>query len=259
MNDKEILISHALDIKEKCADNSVIIGTNFMSVEQISDVKTIERQFSEYVMTYYYGGYVGAERVIALFVPKFYGEINIENYLIENEEENPLCVLRLKKDKFTALSHRDYLGAIMGLGIRREMIGDIIVSDRGADVFCLKSIAPYISQNLKKSGRGSVDSEILPVNEYKSGNEKTEIKFYSVASLRLDNIVSNAFNLSRASACEMIKSGIVYVNSSQCMKNDLTVKEKDKIVLRGKGKVVLEEIIGESKKGRVHINIKRYL
>lgn len=259
MNEKDILISHALDMKEKCADNSLITNTNFMSLEELSTVKASERQFSEYVTTFYYGGYDDAERCIALFVPKFYGVSDIEEYLKENEDENPLCILRLRKDKFTTLSHRDYLGSVMGLGIKREMTGDIKVSDEGADIFCLKSIAPFLCENLKKAGRGSLEGEILPVQRYNSGSEKTVIKFYSVASLRLDNIVSAAFNLSRGTAAEAISKGIVYVNSSQCLKNDFMLKERDKIVLRGKGKVVLYEIIGENKKGRVHINLKRYI
>lgn len=259
MNEKELLISHTLDIKERCADTSVITSTNFMSMEQISDIKTVERQFNEYALTFYYGGYNNAERCIALFVPKFYGEIDIYEHLKENEEENPLCILRLKKDKFTNLSHRDYLGAIMALGIKREMIGDIIVHGDGADVFCLKSASKFLSQNLKKSGRGSVECEILSVKEHKAGEERTEIKFCSVASLRLDSIVAAAFSLSRGTATEMIQGGTVYVNSTQCFENDFVINEGDKIVLRGKGKAVLEEIIGENKKGRVHINIKRYL
>ncbi|MBQ7294861.1 MAG: hypothetical protein IJW86_01570 [Clostridia bacterium] len=259
MNEKDILLSHALDVKEKCADNSVITSTNFMSLEEISTVKTAERQFSEYVTTFYYGGYEDAERRIALFVPKFYDVGDIEDYLKENEDENPLCILRLKKDKFTTLSHRDYLGSVMGLGIKREMTGDIKVSDEGADIFCLKSIASFLCENLKKAGRGSLEGEIQSVQKYNAGTEKTEIKFYSVASLRLDNIISAAFNLSRGTAAEAISKGIVYVNSSQCLKNDFTLKQGDKIVFRGKGKVVLYEVIGENKKGRVHINLKRYI
>ena len=81
MNDKDILISHALDMKEKCADNSVITHTNFMSLEELSTVKVAEKQFSEYTDTYYYGGYDDAERCIALFVPKFYSVTDIEEYL----------------------------------------------------------------------------------------------------------------------------------------------------------------------------------
>ncbi len=259
MNEKDILISHLYDMKEKCADNSVITHTNFMALDELSAVKSAEKHLSEFAETYYYGGYEDAERRIALFVPRFYSVVDIEEYLTENEEENPICILRLKKDKFSTLSHRDYLGAIMGLGIKREMTGDIKVSSEGADVFCLKTMAKFISENLKKTGRGSVEGEILPVRLYNEGAEKTEIKFYSVASLRLDSIVSAAFNLSRGTAAEAISKGIVYVNSSQCLKNDFTLKQGDKIVFRGKGKVLLYEVIGESKKGRVHINLKRYL
>lgn len=259
MNEKDILISHTLDIKEKCADNSVITSTSFLSVDEISTVKTAERQLAQYADTFYYGGYEDAERCIAVFVPKFMGIADIEKYLKENEDENPICILRLKKDKFTNLSHRDYLGAIMGLGIKREMTGDIKVSDEGAEVFCLKSIASFLLENLKKSGRGSVEGKIVSVAEMKQGMEKTEIKFYSVASLRLDNIVSAVFNLSRSAASEAINKGVVYINSSQCLKNDFILKQGDKIVLRSKGKAVLDEIIGENKKGRMHINIKRYI
>lgn len=259
MNEKDILISHALDMKEKCADNSVITSTNFMSLDEISTVKTVGRELSQYVDTFYYGGYDDAERCIAIFVPKFMDITDIEEYLRANEDENPMCILRLKKDKFTLLSHRDYLGAIMGLGIKREMIGDIKVSDEGAEVFCLKSIAAFLSENLKKTGRGSVEGEIVSVGEMKQGTEKTEIRFYSVASLRVDTVVSAVFNLSRGTAAEAVSKGVVYVNSSQCLKNDFMLKQGDKIVLRGKGKAVLDEIIGENKKGRIHINIKRYI
>lgn len=259
MNEKDILISHALDMKEKCADNSVITSTNFMSLDEISTVKTVGRELSQYVDTFYYGGYDDAERCISIFVPKFMDITDIEEYLRENEDENPMCILRLKKDKFTLLSHRDYLGAIMGLGIKREMTGDIKVSDEGAEVFCLKSIAAFLSENLKKTGRGSVEGEIVSVGEMKQGTEKTEIRFYSVASLRLDTVVSAVFNLSRGTAAEAVSKGVVYVNSSQCLKNDFMLKQGDKIVLRGKGKAVLDEIIGENKKGRIHINIKRYI
>lgn len=259
LDDKQQLLSHTLDIKEKCADTSVITYTNFMSIEEISSVKAVERQLSEYVNTFYYGGYEDAERRIALFVPKFYGDISLEGYLKENEDENPICILRLKKDRFSSLNHRDYLGAIMALGVKREMIGDIIVSNEGADVFCLKSIGKFLLQNLKKSGRGSVEGEILSVLQHRQRDDKTQIQFYSVASLRLDSIVAAVFKLSRSNAADMIKSGMVYVNSSECLKGDFILKQGDKIVLRGKGKAVLYEIIGESKKGRVHINVKRYL
>lgn len=259
MNDKEILISHALDKKRQSADNSMITHTNFLSLDEISIVKNTDREYNEYVNTVYYGGYGDSERQMALFIPKFYDFDDINAFLSDNEDDNPVCIVRLKKDKFTALSHRDYLGAIMGLGLKREMVGDIKVTDEGADVFCLKSAANYICENLKKSGRGSVTGEILSVDAFSSAEDKYEILFTTVSSLRLDGVIAAFFNLSRSTAAEAVNKGLVYVNSSQCLKIDYNLKQGDKIVLRGKGKTVLSEIKGTSKKGKLKIEYKRYI
>lgn len=258
MNEKEILLSHSLDAKNRCADNSMITHTNFVSVDERDILRMIEKEQRGVVKTFYYGGFEDAERTVAVFVPDFYGVENIEEYFAENSDENPIQIIRIEKDKFSSLSHRDYLGSLMGLGIKREVIGDIKVDDEGAYVFALKSISRYICENLQKAGRGSVKCTLMEISELPKAQEKTEICFSSVASLRLDNIVSAAFNLSRSLSSQMIQNGAVYVNSLQILKTDYNIKEKDKIVLRGKGKVVVEEIIGESKKGRIHINIKKY-
>ena len=259
MNEKEILISKALDKKRQCTDNSMITHTNFLSLDEISLVKTTDREYNEFTDTFYYGGYADSERQIALYVPKFFDIDDIDGFLKANEDDNPICLVRLRKDKFTNLSHRDYLGAIMGLGLKREMVGDIKVTDEGADVFCLKSASEFICDNLKKSGRGSVTGEILSVSSFNSADDKFELCFTTVASLRLDGVISAFFNLSRSSAAETVNKGLVYVNSSQCLKCDYTIKEGDKIVLRGKGKTVLTEVKGTSKKGKLKIEYKRYI
>ena len=259
MNEKEILMSHALDKKRQSTDNSMITHTNFLSLDETSMLKTVEREYNEYVDTFYYGGYSDSERQIALFVPKFYDANDIDNFLSDNEDENPVCIVRLKKDKFNTLSHRDYLGAIMGLGLKREMVGDIKVTDSGADIFCLKSSAEYICDNLKKSGRGSVTGEIMPVSSFNSSDDKYELLFTTVSSLRLDGIIAAFFNLSRSTAAEAVNKGLVYVNSSQCLKGDYNLKEGDKIVLRGKGKTILTEVKGTSKKGKLKIEYKKYI
>ena len=259
MNEKEILISHALDKKRQSSENSMITHTNFLSLDEISIVKTTDREYNEYTDTFYYGGYDDCERQIALYIPKFYSTEDVCSFLRDNEEENPLCIVRLKKDKFTTLSHRDYLGAIMGLGLKREMVGDIKVTNDGADVFCLKSAAEYICDNLKKSGRGSVTGEILSVSKFTSAQDKYELLFTTVSSLRLDGVIAAFFNLSRSTAAETVNKGLVYVNSSQCLKCDFILKEGDKIVLRGKGKTVLTEVKGTSKKGKLKIEYKKYV
>lgn len=259
MNERDLLISRALDKKRQCSENSMITCTNFLSLDEISAVKTTDREYNEFTDTYYYGGYDNSERQIALFIPKFFEVDNINSFLADNEEDNPVCIVRLKKDKFTGLSHRDYLGAIMALGLKREMIGDIKVYDDGADVFALKNATGYICENLKKSGKGSVTGEILPVSSFKSAEDKFETVFTTVSSLRLDGVVAAFYNLSRNAAAEAVNKGLIYVNSSQCIKVDFPLKQGDKIVLRGKGKTVLSEIKGTSKKGKLKIEYKRYI
>lgn len=249
-----------LDLKDRCATESVVTHSNFLSADELSDAIKTERKYNEYVDTFYYGGYSEAERKVIVFVPKFY-EVTEENFedFINTEELNPLAVLKVKKDKFSKLTHRDYLGAIMGLGLKREVTGDIILSDDGCTLFCLKSIASYLTENLRQAGRGQLTVSMSRTSDCVLTEINTETVFVSVASLRLDCLVAAAFRLSRTSAVNAVNQGIVYVNSVQILKTDYQLKQGDKLVLRGKGKAYLDEIIRENKKGRIHINIKRYL
>ena len=260
MTDKEKLISHILDLKEKAATESLVTSSNFLSVDELSEVIKTERVNNQYVDTFYYGGYDEAERRAAIFVPRFYGasEYGLEKFLLENEC-NPISLLTVKKDKFSALTHRDYLGALMGLGLKREVIGDIIVNDDGCSIFCLKAISAFIAENLKQAGRGQLTACVGDIDSLNTTESKTETVFASVASMRLDCLVAATFRLSRPCAAEAIKQGLVYVNSAQTFKSDFSLKEGDKLVLRGKGKAVIGELTGHSKKGRIHLNIKRYL
>ncbi len=261
MTEKEKINAHILDLKEKCASESIVVSSNFLSVDEISAVSETERINSKYVDTYYYGGYDAADRKIVVFVPKFYGidDGELINFL-NGEGYNPIQVLNVKKDRFSApLRHRDYLGALMGLGIKREVLGDIIINESGCSIFCLKSISSYILENFNQAGRGKLTVSLGDLNNFNLQESKIETVFLSVASLRLDCLVAAAFRLSRNTAVEGISQGLVYVNSEQIIKNDFILKQGDKLVFRGRGKTVIDEITGESKKGRIHLNIKRYL
>ncbi len=259
MTEKEILISRASDKKTDADKNSMMTNTNFLSVDERSELSVLERKLSDCVDTFYFGGYPDAERTVAIFIPKFFAlNSEIDGYFAKCPDDNPISVIRLTKDRFSTLSHRDYLGALMGLGIKREMLGDIITDSDGAYIFSLKSVASFICENLTQCGRGSVECKIIALSDFKVPDEKCEIRFHSVASLRLDNVLSAGFNVARPLCVEAIDKGLVFVNSVRATKSDMSVKENDKIVLRGKGKIALYEIIGKNKKGRVHINIKCY-
>lgn len=260
MTDKENLISHILDLKEKSASESVITSSGFLSLDELSQIKSTEKINNKYVHTFYYGGYDEAERKVAIFVPTFYeAEGNKLTAFLDKNDAQPLRLLQIKKDKFSELTHRDYLGALMGLGIKREVIGDIIINSDGCYIICLKSIADYITENLKQAGRGQLTATSCDLEALVTMTSKTETFFASVASLRLDCLVASAFKLSRSNAVNAVNQGIVYVNSEQIYKSDYILESGDKLVLRGKGKVVIDEIIRENKKGRIHLNIKRYL
>lgn len=259
MNEKEILISHGRELKERSADLSMIASTNFLSVDERSTLSVIERENNKFVSTFYYGGFPDSERTVAVFVPNFFELTDIYSFMKENPEENPLSLIEIVKDRFTVMGHRDYLGSLMALGIKREMIGDIIVTEKGGYLFCVKNIADYICENLTRTGRGSVSCRIIGIDELPQGEDNGKEIFCSVASLRLDCVVSAAFSLSRTTSCEFINKGSVYVDSVQCFKNDFILSEGSKIVLRGKGKAVIIKQTGLSKKGRLHLQIKRYM
>ncbi len=260
MNERDALISHALDLKEKAATESYITYTNFLSADELSELIKTEKINNRYVDTFYYGGCAEAERKIAVFVPAYFeADADSVSELLSENGYTPVQLLKIQKDRFSELSHRDYLGAVMSLGIKREMIGDIIVTDDGCDLFCTDSVSNYICENLKQAGRGQLTVRKAPLSESVANSVKTETAFVSVASMRLDCLVAVAFKLSRNNAVTGISQGYVYVNGEQILKRDFILKSGDKLVFRGKGKTLIDEVVGASKKGRLHINIKKYI
>ena len=258
MTDDEILLSHARDLKTRCADNSMLTHTAFLDLHQRTVLKPLEKEQSRYVRTFYFGGYPDAERTIAVFLPSFYEETDLAAFFAAQPEDVPLCLLRLDKDAFHTLSHRDYLGALMGLGIKRELLGDIVTDDGGAYVACLKTAAAFLKEHLTSVGRASVTVRDADFSALAARSDLFEERFASVASLRLDSVLAAAFSLSRTKAAEAIAAGLVFVNAVQTEKPDQKLAVGDKLVLRGKGKVLLHDVTGESKKGRTHLLLRRY-
>jgi RNA-binding protein YlmH len=206
------------------------------------------------VRTFLWGGYEGAERRMLVCVP---AEIPMTD---EEAYEGLLEVLRVKKPAISReLTHRDYLGSLTGLGLEREMIGDILTTENGADVIILEDIEDFLLLNYSKAGRTSLQLEALPLTELHIPEQRTVMIKDTVASLRLDNVISSAFSLSRAKAAEAIRSGLVFVNSIQSEKPDMQVDEGCKLVLRGKGKAYLREVGGRTRKDRIFVAIEKFV
>ncbi|NLD20072.1 MAG: RNA-binding protein [Clostridiales bacterium] len=250
--DDKMLLAGAEDKYRQCSQQYRVAYTNFLDLHQRSLVEKHWHQLSrgnKDVRCVFYGGYEDAERTLAVFLPDY-----------ADERDCPLSVIRIKTPTGgRKLTHRDYLGSLTGIGLKREMIGDILTTEEGADVIILDEIKDFLLLNYSKAGRAALKLESIPLSELHIPEERTVIVKDTVASLRLDNVTSSAFSMSRSKATEAIRSGIVFVNSVQAEKPDMQINEGDKLVLRGKGKAYLSQVGKRTRKDRIFIEVRKYV
>lgn len=259
MDKNNAVISHLEDCVINCIENSYMTFSDFLDANERSEAT---KRFSglKNCKMLMYGKKENPDRMIAVFVPDFFEIENIamlNEYFNADKDSNPISCLFVRKDRFSTLNHRDYLGALMGLGIERKMIGDIDVTSDGAYIYVCRKMAKYICENLTSVGRGSVQVSFADSSNDIPSPTIQHIT-QTVSSLRLDNIVKAIFNLSRTKASQVIEMGLVYKNDVQCEKIDQKVAQGDKIVLRKRGKAVVTNTAGYSKKGKVIIEVDKY-
>ncbi|MBQ4109782.1 MAG: hypothetical protein IJC74_02745 [Clostridia bacterium] len=235
-DEEKIFLSKVFDKYNATYMRGYTTFTNFLDMKK---QYLIEKAFSANsdVAVKFYGGYEKAERKISAFFNNPCEEI-----------EFPVKTLKIKVYNIKKLTHRDFLGSLMSLGIEREMIGDIVISDY-AYVFVCEKIGDYILNNLTKiAGQGAevsyYDGEAL------TPDVKEKTVHATVSSLRLDCVVGAGFNLSREKSSAIISSGNVMLNFSVCQNRDAKIKEEDVISVRGHGRIIVKRTGGLSKKGR---------
>ena len=241
----------------------MITGADFLSPEEQSKAAGFFRR-NRSQGAWLYGGYDEAERRMPVFMPDYTGvtdEASLIEYFRSCPEDCPLKVLEIKIPAVekTAPGHRDYLGALMGLGIRRQKVGDIIVKPGGAQIIVSEDLAEYLCESLTSVGRVTVTSSIRDITGLEPAEIRKEEREYNISSPRLDNVVSAVFSVSRKSAQEAISRGLVYIDGIQTMKPDQQLKEGQKLVLRGKGKAIYEGVSGKSRKGKDYIKVIKYI
>lgn len=170
----------------------------------------------------------------------------------------PIKAIKIIPYEKGILSHRDYLGSILGLGLERNVTGDIIVNNEFAIVYCLKNVADFITENLKAVGKVSVKTEDTALSSAAANVSFKEINAF-VSSLRLDNILSAAVGESRQNAVKMLKDGCVKLNYIEESKADKRVSEKDILSVKGIGKFIFDGVSGTSKKDRLKITLRKYM
>ncbi|MBQ8783567.1 MAG: hypothetical protein IJZ57_07340 [Clostridia bacterium] len=256
MTEEELLLSQIKDKIAECEKNSMITSTDFLDLrKQGIAVSYLKRQRN--VRWLLYGGYEDAERKVAVFLP-FYID-DFFDFINENPDEEPFVTFRADKDNFSSLSHRDYLGALTGLGIKREKLGDIIVDDKGCFFFAKDSISSFIDRNFSSAGRGTITVKKVEEKPDFSKNINVREICCFVATPRLDAVVGGVYSLSRSKAVEHIERGLVFVNDEQILKPDFRLKAGDKLVLKGKGRALIKDDTSKSKKGRIALVVDLFI
>lgn len=252
----KILLAQILDKIEFSKQRERLEYTDFLDMYQLALVKNFMRKndFENYVL---YGGFEDSERKVLIIYPERYNMSMIEkNYSkiirairIELNEED--------KGKF---SHRNYLGGIVKLGMKREKVGDIIVADDGADILVKEEIAESLKQGLGTLTRfENARIDIVELDNLKKQEIKLEELNIIVPSLRLDNFVSDLAKTSRNKAVQIIDSERVFINGQNETKPSKQVKIGDVITIRGKGRFVVKEISGTTRSGRNVVKIEKYV
>ena len=263
MDDNNLFLKIIEERFDRFLGSYAITGADFLSPEEQSKAAGFFRR-NRSQGAFLYGGYDEAERRMPVFMPDYTGvadEASVIEYFRTCPEDCPLRVLdvAIPAIEKTSPGHRDYLGALMGLGIKREKIGDIIVKPRGAQIIVSEDLAEYLRDSLSSVGRVTVTTSISDITGLEPAEVRKEEREYNVSSPRLDNVVSAVFSVSRKSAQEAISRGLVFIDGIQTMKPDRQLKNGEKLVLRGKGKAIYKGTSGKSRKGKDYIKVIKYI
>lgn len=229
---------------------NIMANTGFLSPRELELTKFL---FGSLPGLYAFGGYAEAERKMLVYLPDYLDEC----FLMD--EDSPLVCLRASYFAGDAPNHRDFLGALMGAGIAREVLGDICVGRGSCDFFVTAEIAPYILQNFIGAGHTKVHLERIPLTDVSIPEPETKEIRDTLASLRLDSVIAAGFRIGRSLASQYVCGGKAAIDGLPCEKPEQSVAEGCKISVRGLGKIKLKSVNGQTKKGRISVVIDRYV
>ena len=255
--DEKLLLCRVMDKYNAMRNGGYMTSTGFLSdrVSILADrlLRHIGATENEY---FFDGGYDGASRKILVFVPEYMTSDDCKN-----ADNSPLKFVRVSYYKEYTLTHRDFLGSLLGDGVTREVIGDILVNDgnKTTDIVVIDNILSYMLHSFFTVGRAKIDCNEITRAEIFAPEQKTETVKDTVASLRLDGIISAALGMSRDKASQAVSRGLVELNHFPCNKGEKLLSEGDAVTVRGFGKFVLSAVGNLSKKGRIFVEIKRFV
>ena len=268
-SDWELTQARVEDACRRC-ESGVLAVLSFLTPRDCRRVERLLRERGMWGQAWFWGGYATAERATLFLLPDYLcaclpdepsacGADEVLALLGEDAAE-AVSAVRICGSGFRELSHRDFLGAILGLGLERDALGDVAVQDpHEAVLFCPRKLVPFLRENLVK-----VASDTVHATEYRVDERFTDGRRYraindTVASERLDCVIAALCNLSRDAAQSLIRSGFVEVEFEVVERTDLTLTPPLSISARGYGRFILRAFDGETRKGRLRLRAEQLI
>ncbi len=248
--DEKLIFSKVFDRACYCIKNFEPAFTEFLDPYKISTILSLIGNGYDFNVQVF-GGFRDAERQKIGFFPEF---------MLPGDYTFPISTIEITYNlQFSKkLTHRDFLGSLIGLGIVRGKIGDILLTDDKVYAFVDNDIADFINVNLERVGHTKVKTRVVSVDDIKLNDEVEVLKNITVSSLRLDTVLSGVFNVSRGKVSELIKGEKAFVNWSLCTSTSKVVSEGDVITLRGYGRMKVIEFMGKTKKDKFLISMRKF-
>ena len=247
--EERLLLSRVWDKREQCRLRNIPTATAFLSPQEQAAATRLLNALGDREGYALWGGYEGAERQRLLFLPDW----------MAGPDDSTIAALRAVCRSGASLTHRDFLGSLMALGLTREKIGDILVESGGCQVLVDPLSLDFLTQSWDSAGRERLTVTPLPLEELTVPEAAVKEVRDTVSSLRLDNVLASGFGLSRGKAAEAVEKGAVQVNYTVCQKPDKPVSAGDVITCRGLGKCVLDTVGSPTKKNRLPVVIRRFI
>lgn len=247
-SEDKLLLARIWDKLEQMERRGIPTATVFLSPREQILAQTLMNSAQIRSGYRFDGGFENAERKLMLFLPEW----------AEDCEDEIAFVRAAFHGADSTLTHRDILGSLMGLGITREKVGDIVISEHSADVVVAPPLVGFLLREWSSAGRVRLTVSEIAREEVCEPQVKITQVNDTVLSLRLDAVVSSAFSMSRGKAADLIAAGKVSLDHTPCVKGDKTVGQDSTITARGFGKAVVRECSRVSKKGRIILVIDRY-
>lgn len=251
MDNDAYLQKRLLDLANRAYQQNIYTYTNFLNIIELQQYHKMYRELS-FIESDSFGGVESCERQVVQFGSE--SDLGYPGvYPIDLIKISPL-IAKFSDD----LTHRDYLGAVLNLGIDRNLIGDIVIKGHTGYLFCINHITQFILDNLIKIKHTNVSCQLTDVQLEDIAPKKEEIELIA-ASPRIDAVCASLTKLSRTQTVELFRTKKIFLNGICCENNSYSLKPDDVLVIRGTGKFIYQSEGAETRKGRVYVKLLKYI